>query len=127
MFKQYISLMIAPVIVGLYVGLANAQEVEVKAGNMQVSVENGNVEVSSDSHATKTRSLLDRLSHLRLFGDRQAGREATPLGYPTGHRSNSATYQKCDRAISGYSTTRSNSSGTAVSQSRSSSTTMTCN
>ncbi len=119
MFKQYISLMIAPVIVGLYVGLANAQEVEVKAGNMQVSVENGNVEVNSGSDATKTRSLLDHLTHLRLFGDRQA--------YPTGNRSHSTANQKCDRAISGYSTTRSNSSGTAVSQSRSSSTTMTCN
>ncbi|MEM7592343.1 MAG: hypothetical protein AAF383_12615 [Cyanobacteria bacterium P01_A01_bin.83] len=120
MLKQSISLMITPVIIGLYVGVANANEVEVKTGNMRVSVQNGNVEVDSGSASTKVPSLLNRLSNFRLFGDR----EASPAS--NRHQSRSSNL-KCDRSSSGYSTTRRNSSGTGVSQTRSSSTTMTCN
>ncbi|MEM7759114.1 MAG: hypothetical protein AAF298_13450 [Cyanobacteria bacterium P01_A01_bin.40] len=122
MFKQSISLMIAPVIIGLYTGLANADEVKVKAGNMQVSVQNGNVEVNSGSNGVKAPSLLNRLNNLRLFGDRQASPRVNPPRSST-RSSNS----KCDRSSSGYSSTRRNQSGTAVSQTRSSSTTITCN
>ncbi|MEM8719497.1 MAG: hypothetical protein AAGE84_09340 [Cyanobacteria bacterium P01_G01_bin.39] len=118
MLKQSISLMITPVIIGLYVGVANANEVEVKTGNMRVSVQNGNVEVNSGSASNKVPSLLNRLSNLRLFGDRQVA--------PTRHPARSSNL-KCDRRTSGHSSTRRNSSGTAVSQTRSSSTTMTCN
>ena len=117
MFKQSMSLMIAPVIIGLYTGLANADEVKVQAGNMRVSVENGKVEVDSGS-ATKVPSLLNRLSNLRLFGDRQPAPRVQP---------SRSSNLKCDRNTTGYSTTRRNQSGTAVSQTRSSSTTMTCN
>lgn len=111
MFKQSIFLMTAPVIVGLYTGIANAHEIEVKAGNTQVSVQSGKVEIQQASRA-KPPSLLDRLSNLRLFGS---------------DRSSSASNSKCDRNSSGYSSTQSNSSGTARSQTSSSSTTMTCN
>jgi hypothetical protein len=110
MFKQSMFLMTVPVIVGLYTGIAHANEIEVKAGNTQVSVQNGKVEIERASQI-KTLSLLERLNNLRLFGD----------------RSSSADHAKCDRASSGYSSTRSNSSGTAVSRTSSSSTTMTCN
>lgn len=126
MFKQSISLMITPVIIGLYVGVANANEVEVKAGNMRVSVENGNVEVNSGSSTTKVPSLLNRLSNLRLFGDREASSAGNRQVTPNRHQSRSSNL-KCDRRTSGHSSTRRNSSGTAVSQTRSSSTTMTCN
>ncbi|MEO1005841.1 MAG: hypothetical protein AAFW67_08325 [Cyanobacteria bacterium J06638_38] len=122
MFKQSMSLMIAPVIIGLYTGLANADEVKVKAGNMQVSVQNGNVEVNSGSTAVKAPSLLNRLSNLRLFGDRQTSPRVNPS-----RSSTRSSNLKCDHSSSGYSSTRRNQSGTAVSQTRSSSTTMTCN
>ncbi|MEM8673376.1 MAG: hypothetical protein AAGF83_05815 [Cyanobacteria bacterium P01_G01_bin.67] len=122
MFKQSMSLMIAPVIIGLYTGLANADEVKVKAGNMQVSVQNGNVEVNSGSTAVKAPSLLNRLSNLRLFGDRQTSPRVNPS-----RSSTRSSNLKCDHRSSGYSSTRRNQSGTAVSQTRSSSTTMTCN
>ncbi len=114
MFKQSIFLMTVPVIVGLYTGIAHANEIEVKAGNTQVSVQNGKVEIERPSQI-KTLSLLERLHNLRLFGDRSSS-----SSYPANHG-------KCDRASSGYSSTRSNSSGTAVSRTSSSSTTMTCN
>ena len=112
MFKQSIFLIITPVVLGLSTGIANANEIEVKAGNTRVSVQSGKVEIDRPS-AVKTPSLLDRLSNLRLFGNRSS--------------SSSTSNRKCDRNSSGYSSTRSNSSGTAVSQTSSSSTTMTCN
>ncbi|MEL6440464.1 MAG: hypothetical protein AAFQ80_14555 [Cyanobacteria bacterium J06621_8] len=116
MSKQFMSLMIVPVILALYTGLANAEEVKVQAGNTRVSVENGQVEVNSGS-ATRSSTLLNRLSNLRLFGTRQPS--------PRVHPSPSSSL-KCDRTTSGHSTTRRNQSGTAVSQTSSSSTTTTC-
>ncbi len=113
MYKQSVSLMVLSTVIALSAGLANAHEVEVKTGNMQVSVQNGEVQVNSSR--VKTPSLLNRLNNLRLFNGRSSSRSSV--------ESNT----KCDRASSGYSTTRSNSSGTAVSRSSSSSTTMTCN
>lgn len=109
MFKQSIFLIITPVVLGLSTGMTNAHEIEVKAGDTQVSVQSGRVEIER-SGEVKTPSLLDRLSKLKLFGN----------------RSSSASDRKCNRNSSGYSSTRSNSSGTAVSQTSSSSTTMTC-
>lgn len=118
MLKQSLSLMIAPMIVGLYTGVANANEVKVQAGNMRVSVENGKVEVDSGSAASKAPSLLNRLGNLRLFGNRQVSPRVQP---------SSSSNLRCDRNTTGYSTTRRNSSGSSVSHTRSSSTTMTCN
>lgn len=113
MCKQFISLTIVPLVVVWYAGVVAAGEVEVKTGNMQVSVQNGHVEVNSDSGEIRTPSLLERLNHIRLFKDRPSSSDRSNL--------------KCDRSSSGYSTTRSNSSGSAVSRSTSSSTTVTCN
>jgi hypothetical protein len=92
--------------------LANAEEIEVKTGNMNVSVKNGQVQVNGSSH-TGNSSWLRRLSNLRLFN----GRSTTP---------SVQSDLKCDRDSSSYSTTRRSSSGTGISQSSSSSTTMTC-
>lgn len=113
MFKQSVSLIVVPAVVILSAGLANAHEVEVKAGNTQVSVQNGQVRVNSNT--VKTPSLLNRLSNLRLFNGRRSSAPSVESNL------------KCDRSSSGYSTTRSSSSGTGVSRSSSTSTTMTCN
>lgn len=114
MFKQSVSLMVVPAVIILSAGLANAHEVEVKAGNTQVSVQNGQVRVNSNT--VKTPSLLNRLSNLRLFNGRRSSSSSSV-----------ESNMKCDRSSSGYSTTRRSSSGTGVSRSSSSSTTMTCN
>ena len=112
MFKQSVSLIVVPAVIALSTGLANAHEVEVKTGNMQVSVQNGEVQVNSNP--ARSQSWLNRLGNLRIFNGSSS-------------RSTGVTKMKCDRSSSGYSTSRRNSSGTAVSQSSSSSTTMTCN
>jgi hypothetical protein len=113
MFKQSCSLLVLASMITMSAMLANAGEVEVKTGNMQVSVKNGQVQVDSDSSNTRSSSWLQRLSHLRLFN----GRSTTP---------SVQSDMKCDRDSSGYSTTRRSSSGTGISQSSSSSTTVTC-
>ncbi|MGL6341765.1 MAG: hypothetical protein ACRC80_21805, partial [Waterburya sp.] len=82
--------------------LANAGEVEVQTGNMNVSVKNGQVQVNNSSN-TRNSSWLQRLSNLRLFN----GRSTTP---------SVQSDLKCDRDSSGYSTTRRSSSGTGISQ-----------
>lgn len=114
MFKQSFSLIVFSSMITLSAMLANAGEVEVNTGNMQVSVENGQVQVDSGSSSTKNSSWLNRLTHMRLFN----GRSTTP---------SIQSDLDCDRSSSGYSTTRRTSSGTGISQSSSSSTTVTCN
>ncbi len=113
MFKQSFSLLILASMMTMTAMLANAGEVEVQTGNMNVSVKNGQVQVNSGSSHTGNSSWLRRLSNLRLFN----GRSTTP---------SIQSDLKCDRDSSGYSTTRRSSSGTGISQSSSSSTTMTC-
>ena len=115
MFKQLVSLIVFSTVVTLSAGLANANEVEVKTGNMRVSVENGKVQVNSNR--AKLPSWIDRLSNLRLSNSRSSRSSVEP---------NVGSNMKCDRVSSGHSTTSKNRSGTAVSQSSSSSTTMTC-
>lgn len=112
MFKQSFSLLVLASMMTMTTMLANAGEVEVQTGNMNVSVKNGQVQVNNSSN-TRNSSWLQRLSNLRLFN----GRSTTP---------SVQSDLKCDRDSSGYSTTRRSSSGTGISQSSSSSTTMTC-
>lgn len=114
MSKQSISLIIVPAIFVLSTTLANAHEVEVRTGNMDVSVRNGEVQINSNASKTKKPSWFNRLGNLGLFNNRSTSSSTGPNA-------------KCDRTSSGYSNTRSNSSGTAVSRTSSSSTTMTCN
>jgi len=112
--KQSIALVVLGTSITLYAGLANANEIEVKTGNMQVSVQDSGVTVTPTSSRVKMPSLLNRLSNLRFFNNSSS-------------RSSVGSDLKCDRVSSGHHDTKTNSSGTAVSQSSSSSTTMTCN
>ena len=111
--KRSISLVVISTLIALSAGLANAHDVEVKAGNMQVSVDNGKVDI--DSSTSQPTSLLDRISNWRIFGSR------TPKPVVRGKTMN------CRGITSGDRSTHTNSSGTGVMQSSSSSTTMTCN
>lgn len=113
MFKQLVSLAVIPAVFALSTGLASANDIEVKTGNMQVSVQNGKVQVNSGSSAAKNSSWLNRLSNLRIFNGRSSS-------------SSVGSNMNCDRRSSGHSTTSSNSSGTATSRSTSTSTSMTC-
>lgn len=114
MFKQSVSLVIIPAVLVLSATLTNAHDVEVKTGNSSVSVRNGEVQINSNASKSKTSSWLHRIGNLGLFNNRST-------------TSSTRSSAKCDRRSSGYSNTRSNSSGTAVSRTSSSSTTMTCN
>ena len=113
MFKQLVSLAVIPAVFALSTGLAYANDIEVKTGNMQVSVQNGKVQVNSGSSAAKNSSWLNRLSNLRIFNGRSSS-------------SSVGSNMNCDRRSSGHSTTSSNGSGTAISRSTANSTGMTC-
>ncbi|BAZ46593.1 hypothetical protein NIES4102_36290 [Chondrocystis sp. NIES-4102] len=113
MFKQSFSLIVFSSMITLSAMLANAEEVKVNTGNMQVSVKNGQVQVNS-SPTTRNSSWLNRITQIRLFN----GRTTTP---------SIQSDLKCDRKNSSYSTIRRSSSGTGISQSSSSSTTVSCN
>lgn len=115
--KQSIALVVLGTSIALYAGLANANEIEVKTGNMEVSVQDSGVTVTPTSSRVSVPSLLNRLNNLRFFNQ----------GSSSSSRSSVGSDLKCDRVSSGHHDTNTNSSGTAVSQSSSSSTTMTCN
>lgn len=112
--KNSLSLVIIAASMILSAGFANAHDVEVQAGDLQVSVDNGRVSI--DSHdSDRSFSLLERISSWRIFGSP----EPEPVV-------NSKTLD-CDGATYGDRSTHVNRSGTGVIQTSSSSTTMTCN
>ncbi len=112
--KQSVSLAIISASIALSAGIANADNINVKAGNTSVSIQNGRVEVNnSNTNNTQSSSWLDRLSR-RIFRSRNSSSTI-----------NSSGSLKCDRSSSSQ-TSSSRSSG-GVSQTSSSSTTMSCN
>jgi hypothetical protein len=114
--KQSVSLIIVSMALALSGGIANADDMEVKAGNTSVSIQNGRVEVdNSGSDVRESSSWLDRLGWGRgIFRSRDSS--------PT---INSTSTMNCDRSSSSQQSSNSSSGG--VSQSSSSSTTMSCN
>ncbi len=111
--KQSVSLVIVSTAIALSAGIANADDMKVRAGNTSVSIQNGKVEVNNSSTQSRQSSWLDRLGR-RIFGSRNSGSTI-----------NNSSTMKCDRSSSSQQTSSSSSGG--VSQSSSSSTTMTCN
>lgn len=110
MCKQSVLLITVMVLIGS-VGEVSSREVEVKAGNVQVSVQNGEVEVNMEANSLKTPSLLERLTNFSLF-NRNSGSASRTSG------------AKCDHSFNSEQTRRTTSSG--ISQTSSSSTTMVC-
>ena len=111
--KKSVSLVIVSTAIALSAGIANADDMKVKAGNTSVSIQNGRVEVNNSSSQQSQSSWLNRLGR-RIFG---SGNSSSTV--------NSSSNMKCDRSSSSHRTSNSSSGG--ISQSSSSSTTMTCN
>ncbi len=111
--KQSVSLAIISASIALSAGIANADDMHVKAGNTSVSIQNGRVEVNSNTSNPQPSSWLNRLNR-RIFGSRNSRSTI-----------NNSSSMKCDRSSSSQSS--SSSSGGIVSRTSSSSTTMTCN
>ena len=113
--KNSLSLVIIAASMILSAGVANAQEIEVQAGDMQVSVDNGRVSIDSND-SDRSFSLLERISSWHIFGSPKPKPEPVVTGKTL----------DCDGATYGDRSTHINRSGTGVIQTSSSSTTMTC-
>ena len=110
--KHSVSLIIVSIAIAMSGTAVNADDMKVRAGNTNVSIQNGKVEVNSNSSNGKPSSLFHRLSR-RIFGSRNSRSTI-----------NNSSTMKCDRSNSSQSS--SSSSGGGISQSSSSSTTMSC-
>jgi hypothetical protein len=112
--RKFISLLVVSTVILLATAMANANDVEVKAGNVRVSVTEDTVNVYSPSRK-QPPSLLERL---RIWRHRNSRLPST---------STSNTSNNCQTVNSSYRSTRTSNSGNGVVESSSSSSSTVCN
>lgn len=108
---KFISLAMVSTVLLLLTGIANANDIEVKTGDLQVSVQDQTVTVQSSS-SRKPPSLLERLRIWRPHSSRM------PLKSTSG---------RCQTINSSHQSNRTSRSGNGVVQSSSSSSSTVCN
>lgn len=109
--RKFISLLVVSTLILLATEMANANDIEVKAGNVQVSVTKDTANVYAPSRG-QTPSLLERLRIWRHHNFRLP---------------NTSTSGNCQTVNSSYHSTRTSNSGNGVVQSNSNISSTVCN
>ena len=109
---KFVSLAMVSTVLLLLTGIANANDIKVKTGNLQVSVQDETVTVQTSTSRREPPSLLERLRIWRPHSSRLP---------PT------STSGRCQTTNSSHQSNRTSSSGNGVVQSSSSSSSTVCN